>query len=33
MNPDDRRMVIDYYRDELLRTQDLIGVDLSRWLR
>ncbi len=30
--PDDRRMVIDYYRDEILRTQDLIGRDLSAWL-
>ena len=33
MEPDDRRMVTDYYRDELLRTQDLIGFDLSKWLR
>lgn len=33
MDPDDRRMVIDYYRDEILRTQDLIGRDLSAWLR
>ncbi len=33
MDPNDRRMVIDYYRDELLRTQDLIGADLSAWLR
>jgi len=32
-DPDDRRMVIDYYRDEILRTQDLIGKDLSAWLR
>ena len=29
----DRRMVIDYYRDEILRTADLIGRDLSAWLR
>jgi hypothetical protein len=33
MDHDDRRMIIDYYRDELLRTQDLIGRDLSTWLR
>ena len=33
MDPADRRMVIDYYRDELLRTQDLIGLNLSTWLR
>jgi hypothetical protein len=33
MNSDDRRMVIDYYRDEILRTADLIGRDLSAWLR
>jgi hypothetical protein len=33
MDPDNRRLVIDYYRDEILRTQDLIGRDLSAWLR
>jgi hypothetical protein len=33
MAPDDRKMAIDYYRDEILRTQDLIGRDLSAWLR
>jgi hypothetical protein len=33
LDRDDRRMVIDYYRDEILRTEDLIGRDLSRWLR
>lgn len=31
--PDDRQLVIDYYRDDILRTQDLIGMDLSAWLR
>jgi hypothetical protein len=31
--PEDRQLVVDYYRDELLRTQDLIGRDLSAWLR
>lgn len=25
--------VIEYYRDEILRTADLIGRDLSAWLR
>ena len=33
MDPDDRRMVIDHYRGEILRTADLIGRDLSSWLR
>jgi len=33
LDPADRRLVIDYYRDEILRTQDLIGRDLSAWLR
>jgi hypothetical protein len=33
MDPGDRRMVIDYYRDEILRTAELIGRDLSAWLR
>ena len=33
MDPADRRMVIDYYRDEILRAADLIGRDLSSWLR
>jgi hypothetical protein len=33
MNPDDRRLVIDFYQDEIRRTADLIGRDLSAWLR
>lgn len=33
MAPEDRRMVIDMYRDDILRTADLIGRDLSAWLR
>lgn len=33
ISPDDRRLVTDYYRDEILRTQDLIGTNLSAWLR
>ena len=32
-HPDDRRLVIDFYRDEILRTADLLGRDLSAWLR
>ena len=31
--PEDRRMVIEYYREEIRRTADLIGRDLSGWLR
>jgi hypothetical protein len=33
MDPADRALVIDYYRDEIRRTADLIGRDLSAWLR
>jgi len=33
MDPADRRMAIDYYRDEILRTADLLGRNLSAWLR
>jgi hypothetical protein len=33
IDPQDRQMVIDYYRDEILLAQDLIGSDLSAWLR
>ncbi len=33
MDPDDRRTMIDYYRDEILCTADPIGRDLSAWLR
>jgi Sulfotransferase family len=29
----DRQLVVDYYRDEVVRTGDLIGRDLSAWLR
>ena len=32
MDPADRRLVIDYYRGEILRTADLLGRDLSAWL-
>jgi hypothetical protein len=30
---DDRRLVVDHYRDMILRPQDLISADLSAWLR
>ena len=33
MDPDDRRMVIEHYSDEIRRTADLIERDLSAWLR
>ena len=33
MHPDDRRMVSDYYRDEILGASEVIGRDLSAWLR
>ncbi|HVU16607.1 MAG TPA: sulfotransferase [Candidatus Didemnitutus sp.] len=31
--PEDRKLVVDYYRDEIVRTEELIGMDLSRWRR
>ena len=33
MDPADRALVIDHYRDEILRTSELIHRDLSAWLR
>lgn len=33
MDPADRRLVIDYYADEITRTAALIGRDLSAWLK
>lgn len=33
MDVTDRRMVVDYYRDEILGAASLIGRDLSAWLR
>ena len=33
MDPADRRLAIDYYRDEIARTAALLGRDLSAWLR
>lgn len=31
--PADRAILVEYYRDDILRLQDLIGRDLSDWLR
>ena len=31
--PEDRRAAIGFFREDILRTQDLIGRDLSSWLR
>ena len=31
MDPEDRRLVVDYYRDEIERTAHLINRDLSAW--
>ncbi len=25
--------LIDYYREDILKTQDIIDIDLSRWLK
>ena len=33
MDPGDRRLVLDYYRDEVVRTEQIIGQDLSAWRR
>ena len=33
LKPEDRRAAIGFFRDDILRTQDLIGRDLSSWLR
>lgn len=33
MDPDDRRAVVEHYRDQIVRTGDLIGRDLTAWLR
>jgi hypothetical protein len=31
--PEDRAVLVDYYRDDIRMLQDLIGRDLSDWLR
>jgi hypothetical protein len=33
MTEEEREVAAAFFRDDLLRTQDLIGIDLSRWLR
>ena len=33
LGPEDRRAAIGLFRDDILRTQDLIGRDLGAWLR
>jgi hypothetical protein len=33
MTPDERAAAAAFFRDDVLRTQDLIGRDLSAWLR
>jgi hypothetical protein len=33
LEPGDRRMLVDYYRDEIRRTADLLDWELSAWLR
>ena len=32
MTEEERARAAAYFREDVLRTQDLIGVDLSRWL-
>ena len=32
LDPEIRRQLIDFYREDILRLQDLIGRDLSAWL-
>lgn len=33
LRQEDRAVLVNYYRDDILRLQDLIGRDLSAWLR
>jgi len=33
LGAEDRRAALDFFRDDILRTQELIGRDLSAWLR
>jgi hypothetical protein len=33
MTPDERRLAAAFFRDDVLKTQDLIGRDLSAWLK
>ena len=33
MTEEEREVASTFFRDDILRTQDLVGIDLSRWLR
>jgi hypothetical protein len=33
MDPQDRRYLVDYYRDDIQHLAALLGRDLSAWLR
>jgi hypothetical protein len=33
LSPQDRATLVHYYREDILSLQDLIGRDLSAWLR
>ena len=33
MTPEEREVAYDFFKEDILRTQDLVGMDLSRWLR
>lgn len=33
LSDEEREIAATYFRDDVLKTQDLIGIDLSRWLR
>jgi GH25 family lysozyme M1 (1,4-beta-N-acetylmuramidase) len=32
MTEEERQVASAFFRDDILRTQDLVGIDLSRWL-
>jgi hypothetical protein len=33
MNPADRQLLIDYYRQDIRKLADLLNCDLDRWLQ
>jgi hypothetical protein len=33
MNPETRQYLTDYFREDILKTEELIGKDLSGWLK
>jgi hypothetical protein len=33
MTEEEREVASAFFRDDVLKTQDLVGIDLSRWLR